>query len=339
MMLYVDALIVTGFNVSRLKDEKARRQGRTFNWQTATNGKMEYYEDDSFTNLEIEYPAIVFDDISDTPLSCEPMVSPLDNNEIDVNISFEESDDKEYMVIFGKNSFSCKIISVDNLKTDYEDENDKVNMPSSLSPEPIFGYIDDLDFFKDFENKFPAIAYNDLKSKSDPLMNLLHAKGRKSESRLLGGHFIGRLTTHFGLVSDQVAPRLERQQAATVGTSGAAEDAPTADESAQTFPTPVGMSSPNHPTSDIEDAFSSNSPNYTPASANYSPASPGNTPFESLNNSYGLAPMASPTLLLFHDDPYMKVMHSYDTIMPPQVPIPPPIIMPPSPMLSPMFNP
>nr|GEW00079.1 hypothetical protein [Tanacetum cinerariifolium] len=157
----------------RLKDEKARRQGRTFNWQTATNGKMEYYEDDSFTNLEIEYPAIVFDGISDTALSCEPMVSPLDNNEIDFNISFEESDDKEYMVIFGKNSCSCKIISVDNLKTDSEDENDKVNMPSSLSPEPIFGYIDDLDFFKDFENEFPAIAYNDLKSKSDPLMNLL----------------------------------------------------------------------------------------------------------------------------------------------------------------------
>ncbi|GKC04331.1 hypothetical protein Tco_0995941 [Tanacetum coccineum] len=44
-------------------------------------------------------------------------------------------------------------------------------MPSSLSPEPTIGYIDDLDFFKDFENEFPAIAYNnDLKSKSDPLI-------------------------------------------------------------------------------------------------------------------------------------------------------------------------
>ncbi|GJR01967.1 hypothetical protein Tco_0524951 [Tanacetum coccineum] len=43
-------------------------------------------------------------------------------------------------------------------------------MPSSLSSEPTFGYIDDLDFFKDFENEFPTIAYNDLKSKSDPLI-------------------------------------------------------------------------------------------------------------------------------------------------------------------------
>ncbi|GJZ80312.1 hypothetical protein Tco_0645306 [Tanacetum coccineum] len=131
----------------RLEEKKARRQGRTFNWQTATYGKMEYCEneDDNFRNLETKYPAIVFDDTSDAALSCEPTVSPLDNNEIDFNISFDESDDEDYM-------------------------NDKLNMPSSLSPKPTFGYIDDLDFFKDFENEFPAVAYNDLKSKSDPLI-------------------------------------------------------------------------------------------------------------------------------------------------------------------------
>nr|GEX62178.1 hypothetical protein [Tanacetum cinerariifolium] len=99
------------------------------------------------------------------------------------------------------------------------------------------------------------------------------------------------------------------------------------------------MSSPNYPTSDIEDAFSSNSPNYTLASSDYSPASPGNTSSDSLNNSYALVPISSPTLSLFHDDPYMKVMHAYNTIMPPQVPIPSSIIVPPSPMLSPIFNP
>ncbi|GJS93435.1 hypothetical protein Tco_0800403 [Tanacetum coccineum] len=133
---------------------------------------MEYFEDEdnSFMNLDTEYPAIIFDDTSDAALSWEPMVSPLDNNEIDFNISFDESDDEDYMVVFDENSFSCKIIYVDNLKTDSEDKNDKVNMPSSLSPEPTFGYIDNLDFFKDFENEFPAIAYNDLKSKSDPLI-------------------------------------------------------------------------------------------------------------------------------------------------------------------------
>ncbi|GJZ61894.1 hypothetical protein Tco_0618031 [Tanacetum coccineum] len=155
----------------RLEEEEARRQGRTFYWQTARYEKIEYYEneDDSFTNFETEYSAIVLDDAFDTTLSCEPTVSPLDNNEIDFKISFDESDDEDYMVVFDKNSFSCKLISVDNLKTDSEDENDKVNLPSSLSPEPTCGYIDDLDFFKDFENEFPAIVYNDLKSKLDPL--------------------------------------------------------------------------------------------------------------------------------------------------------------------------
>ncbi|GJT67878.1 hypothetical protein Tco_1019358 [Tanacetum coccineum] len=157
----------------RLQEEKALSRGETFDWQTATYGKMEYCEDenDSFTNIETEYPAIVFDDTSDAALLCKSTVSPLNNNEIDFKISFDESDDEDYMVMFEENSFSYKIIYVDNLKTDSENENDKVNMPSSLITEPTIGYIGGLDFFLDFENKFPAIAYNDdLKSKSDPLI-------------------------------------------------------------------------------------------------------------------------------------------------------------------------
>ncbi|GJZ48094.1 putative reverse transcriptase domain-containing protein [Tanacetum coccineum] len=71
------------------------------------------------------------------------------------------------------------------------------------------------------------------------------------------------------------------------------------------------MSSPNHPTSDIKDAFSFNFPDYIPASPDYVPASPGNTYSSSSNNSFGLVPKASPTLSLFHDDPYMKVMQAY----------------------------
>nr|GEV22895.1 hypothetical protein [Tanacetum cinerariifolium] len=45
------------------------------------------------------------------------------------------------------------------------------------------------------------------------------------------------------------------------------------------------MSSPNHPTSDIEDAFSSNSPDYIPASPDDFPTSPRNTSSNSLVNS------------------------------------------------------
>nr|GFA36895.1 hypothetical protein [Tanacetum cinerariifolium] len=96
------------------------------------------------------------------------------------------------------------------------------------------------------------------------------------------------------------------------------------------------MSSPNHHTSNIKNAFSSNFLDYIPASSDYVPASLGKTYSSSSNNSFGLVPIASPTLLLFHDDPYMKVMHAYYAK---ESPIPPPVIMPPSLMLSPMFNP
>nr|GEX95790.1 hypothetical protein [Tanacetum cinerariifolium] len=91
------------------------------------------------------------------------------------------------------------------------------------------------------------------------------------------------------------------------------------------------MSSPNHPTSNIEDAFSLNFLNYLPASLDYVPASPGKT-YSSSSNSFGVVPIASPTLLFFHDDPYMKVLQAFYTE---KSPIPPPIITRPSLMPNP----
>nr|GEY26300.1 hypothetical protein [Tanacetum cinerariifolium]GEY27375.1 hypothetical protein [Tanacetum cinerariifolium] len=91
------------------------------------------------------------------------------------------------------------------------------------------------------------------------------------------------------------------------------------------------MSSPNHPTSNIEDAFSSNFPDYFLASPDYVLASSGKT-YSSSSNSFGIVLIASPSLSLFHDDPYMKVMHAYYAK---KLPIPPPIITPPSSMPNP----
>ncbi|GKC30202.1 hypothetical protein Tco_1037496 [Tanacetum coccineum] len=121
-------------------------------------------------SVETEFPSIVFNDTltSEIELSCEPTVSSLNNDEIYFRISFDESDDEDCTIIFDKNSFSYKIISVNDLKTDSENDNDKVNLPLFPSPEPAVSYFDDLDFFKDFENKFSAIVYDDaLTSKLD----------------------------------------------------------------------------------------------------------------------------------------------------------------------------
>ncbi|GJZ84073.1 hypothetical protein Tco_0649412 [Tanacetum coccineum] len=95
------------------------------------------------------------------------------------------------------------------------------------------------------------------------------------------------------------------------------------------------MSSPKHPTFNIDDAFSSNFTDYIPTSPDYVPASSGNTYSSSSNNSFGLVLVASPTLSLFLDDPNMKVMHAYYAK---ESPIPPPTIMPSSSMLSQGFN-
>ncbi|GJW34039.1 hypothetical protein Tco_0054071 [Tanacetum coccineum] len=101
----------------RLEEEKSRRHGKVYNWETATY-------------------AIVFNDTltSEAALLCEPTVSSLNNGEIDFRISFNESDDEDCTVVFDKNSFSYKIIYVNNLKTDLEKDNDKVNMPLLPSP-------------------------------------------------------------------------------------------------------------------------------------------------------------------------------------------------------------
>ncbi|GJU87222.1 hypothetical protein Tco_1294768 [Tanacetum coccineum] len=165
----------------RLEEEKAQKRGKVFNWETAKYGKIWYDEDiHDLRSVEIKFPAIAFNDgvSSEKTLSCKPTVSFL-NDEIDFRISFDDSDDEDYTVIFNKNSFSYKIISVNNMKTDSENDNEKVNMPLFPSPEPMVNYFDDLDFFKIFENEFLVIVYNDVPtSKSDfltePTISIQH---------------------------------------------------------------------------------------------------------------------------------------------------------------------
>ncbi|GJX37562.1 putative reverse transcriptase domain-containing protein [Tanacetum coccineum] len=128
----------------RLDEEKARKRGKVFNWETTKYGKI-----------------------------CSL------NDEIDFIISFDDSDDEDYTVIFDKNSFSYKIISVNNMKMDSENNNEKVNMPSFPSFEPTVSCFNDLDFFKDFENEFPAIVYNDAPTSkldllTEPTLNPQH---------------------------------------------------------------------------------------------------------------------------------------------------------------------
>ncbi|GJT79307.1 hypothetical protein Tco_1053649 [Tanacetum coccineum] len=165
----------------RLEEEKARKRRKVFNWQSATYGKTRIDDDlHDLSSMEAEFLAIVINDdfAPQDTLQCKSQVSTPFNNEIDFRISFDESDDEDYIIIYDKNSFSYKMIYVNNLKTDSENDYEKVK-PSIPSPEPTISYFDDLDLFKDFENDFQAIVYNDAQtSKSDlltkPILNPQH---------------------------------------------------------------------------------------------------------------------------------------------------------------------
>ncbi|GJY42827.1 hypothetical protein Tco_0431040 [Tanacetum coccineum] len=130
----------------RLEEEKALRRGTVYNWETAKYGKIWYDEDvHDLRSVETElYSSSLLIEaftLTSEALLCEPMVSSLNNDEIDFRISFDESDDQDCM--------------------------------------PTVSYFDNLDFFRDFENEFQAIVYNDAQtSKSDlltkPILNPQH---------------------------------------------------------------------------------------------------------------------------------------------------------------------
>ncbi|GJT93196.1 hypothetical protein Tco_1082041 [Tanacetum coccineum] len=103
------------------------------------------------------------------------------------------------------------------------------------------------------------------------------------------------------------------------------------------------MSSPNHSTSDIEDAFSSkNILNYTSVSSDYFPVSLGSNSFNSSKNSTDN--MIPPVFSSLYNNPYLKNVQAFYAkefpILSPD-PIASPAILTPSPILPPslLFNP
>nr|GEX42295.1 hypothetical protein [Tanacetum cinerariifolium] len=89
----------------RLESERALRNGKVYNRETTT------YE-----------------------LSSVPTVSPqhVDEVNLDFKISFAESDDDDYTSIYDHDSFSYKLISVNDLKSDTDNDNGKFDIKQSL---------------------------------------------------------------------------------------------------------------------------------------------------------------------------------------------------------------
>ncbi|GJS59840.1 hypothetical protein Tco_0654624 [Tanacetum coccineum] len=82
----------------RLEEEKAHRRGKVYNWETTTYGRIWCNEDvHDLRSVETEFPALVFNDAftSEVTHSCEPTISPLNDNKINFRISYDESDDED----------------------------------------------------------------------------------------------------------------------------------------------------------------------------------------------------------------------------------------------------
>ncbi|GKD89430.1 hypothetical protein Tco_1364937 [Tanacetum coccineum] len=113
----------------QLMADKARGRDQTFNWETATYGKV-YCEDlDSFTDFETNFPAIVYNDAltSNQNVSSEPTVSIYNaiKSDIDFHISFSAFKDEDYTFIYNKDSSSYILVPTNDLK-----------------PEPVNDYVD-----------------------------------------------------------------------------------------------------------------------------------------------------------------------------------------------------
>ncbi|GJU80042.1 hypothetical protein Tco_1282407 [Tanacetum coccineum] len=123
----------------RLQDEKDQRHCQTFNWETATYGKIYYDNLDFFIDFEADFPAIVYNDalISSQNVSSKPTVSIYNaiKTDFDFSISFSDSDDEDYTFICDKDSFSYKLIHADELKLELV--NDHIEINTELCSENI----------------------------------------------------------------------------------------------------------------------------------------------------------------------------------------------------------
>nr|GEU35039.1 hypothetical protein [Tanacetum cinerariifolium] len=117
-----------------LEAKKARRRGQEFNWETATYGKVRYFDDiDYFKDFENEYPSIVYNDA----LSSESEVSSDFENEYPSIVYNDALSSESEVSSDFENEFPL-IVNNDALATDHKissepsvysgNDNDKVNI-------------------------------------------------------------------------------------------------------------------------------------------------------------------------------------------------------------------
>ncbi|GKB49988.1 hypothetical protein Tco_0900741 [Tanacetum coccineum] len=165
-MFMMDDPNITMEEYIKLQAEKAQRRGQTFNWETATYGKIYCDNLDFFIDFEADFLVLVF--TSHAWRRLFEIQGPLV---------------REFMLEFFSTCMS--ILGSTRVIPDKGDLRD---------------YWTAISFDRDFLGVAPSYTYI-----RDPVRRLCHrsAEGRKSGARFSGVYFIGRLTAHFGMVSDE----------------------------------------------------------------------------------------------------------------------------------------
>nr|GEY36663.1 hypothetical protein [Tanacetum cinerariifolium] len=152
----------------RIKEEKACRHGKVYNWETVKYGKIWYDEDvhdhryvktefptivfdnaltskvtpsygptvnysndlDFFKDFENEFPTIVYNDAltSKSYFLTEHIVSPQCIDEFNNETSLTEFDEKEQNVLYFNDLFPLNVIYPNDLKLDTDNDNDKIDI-------------------------------------------------------------------------------------------------------------------------------------------------------------------------------------------------------------------
>ncbi|GKC17373.1 hypothetical protein Tco_1014155 [Tanacetum coccineum] len=150
----------------------------------------------SFWNLLVDFVILDMPEDSRVPIilgrpflaTARAMMMDDPNMTMEEYIKFEEEKARRHGRVFDWQTTTYGKIRVDNDLYDFRSVQIS-SMPSIPSPEPAICCFDDLDFFEDFENEFPAIVYNDAQtSKSDlltkPILNHQHIDEFDDETSL-----------------------------------------------------------------------------------------------------------------------------------------------------------
>ncbi|GKB77486.1 hypothetical protein Tco_0944381, partial [Tanacetum coccineum] len=147
----------------RLEEEKARKRGKVFNWETAKYGKIWYDEDihdlrsvesefpaiafndeptvscfddlDFFKDFENEFPAIFYNDsqMSKSDLSTELTLSPQHIDEFDLKDEtlLSEYNEEEQNILYFNDLFPFNIIHPDDLKLEKDNHDNEIDIKQS----------------------------------------------------------------------------------------------------------------------------------------------------------------------------------------------------------------